>query len=438
MTTKDMQLSVLILKEVKIGRRKLSNMPFVLDSNGYPHREINEYLLDNETLLMKRDIEQTVTPKARQIVSVYNALLKLVTQEKEFRPYAPSSEANDDQSLSRAYLHGFWLSVNQQMLQMIQQNMKMRGDVMNNTINTHISVFCHFLFWAEHDRGLCEGLIGVNDLLGRSDVSYRIPVKKPQHKSKAKFSITWSLESDGTAPKPKGMIKRHDNAYKELMTKGDDEKSMILGMRDLLILRVMREAALRREETATLDASEFCQENPIFSDRGDYIYCRTSATKGVRDLRRFLCPVDLYFDIQNFAESFRLELVPETVYKQKGYKPSTKLFLSTTTGTNLQPGSINGILKPYNINPHSSRKVAITEIAMGLIELKYSKTECLFILSEIAGHSIKSEGKTIEQHYLLAQDMLKESPPNSVSLRYKLDKAELRIAALEKQLDKQS
>ncbi|MFL7015456.1 hypothetical protein AB6D16_009170 [Vibrio cyclitrophicus] len=183
---------------------------------------------------------------------------------------------------------------------------------------------------------------------------------------------------------------------------------------------------------------EFCQKNPLLSDRGDHVYCKTSATKGIRDSRTFLCPVDLHYEIKNFAESFRLELVPSSAYNKENYKESTKLFLSTKTGEHIKPGTINNILKPYGINPHDSRKVGLTEICMGLIEMDYSEQECLFILNEIAGHSIKSEGKTVKEHYLLAQEMLNESVPNSVTLKYQLGKAEREIEELKRRLAEQN
>ncbi|HHC7359628.1 TPA: hypothetical protein ACN30T_003018 [Vibrio parahaemolyticus] len=442
MQASDMELEVILLdKDFKVGNRKLGNMPFVMDSNGYPHQLINEYLLGYETITMRRDVEQTVTPKARHIVRVYNELNKLVYTNPEFES-SPRYETEDVESIKEIF-HNLWLLSNSSKLLKVQDNMEQRGDVENSTINARISAFCHFLFWAE-DNGYCKGVIGINDLEARKgEEGFRIPVLAAAPKSKARFRISWRLDDKGSPPMPMGMIGKHDKAYTALMEKGDSEKSMVIAMRDLLLLRTMREIGLRREEAATLDAAEFCQEDPIYTELGDKVYCKTSATKGAnKDSRIFPCPVELYFEIQAFSESIRLELIPKKYRNPyggyvKGFEEPKKLFLSTETGDHIKPNTVNKILKPYGINPHSSRKTAFTEICMGLIGMGYSKKECLFILGEIAGHSIKSEGKTVERYYLIAEEMRKGSVPNAVSLQYQLKKAELRVKELEKQLASQ-
>lgn len=437
MQISEMVLEVILLDDdFKVGNRKLGKIPFVMDSNGYPHQLINEFLLSYEVLTMKRDIEKTVTPKARQIVRVYNDLNRLAYTNSEFK----SSTSFEDEDNSKEIFHNLWHISSESNLLMIQENMEQKGDVENSTINARLSAFCHFLYWAE-EKGYCDGVIGINNLDARKGkAGYRIPVRAASSKSKARFSIPWRLPDKGSPPMPMGMIGKHNRAYTALMEKGETEKSVTIAMRDLLLLRIMRECGLRREEAATLDAAEFCQEDPVYTDVGDRIYCNTSATKGAnKNSRKFVCPVELYFEIQMFADSIRLDLVPKK-YRNKdggytnGFKEPKKLFISTETGDHIKPNTVNKILRPYGINPHSSRKTAFTEICMGLIDMRYSKKECLFILGEIAGHSIKSEGKTVERHYLIAEEMRKEAIPNTVSLLYQLKKAELRVKELEKQL----
>ncbi|HBC3449913.1 TPA: site-specific integrase [Vibrio parahaemolyticus] len=436
MQTSEIVLEVVLVEDFKIGNRKLGKMPFVMDSNGYPHQLINEFLLSYEAITMKRDVEKTVTPKARHIVRVYNDLNKIIYTNPELES---CSHFDDEDDVKEAF-HNLWHTSSESILLMVQSNMKEKGDVENSTINARLSAFCHFLYWAE-EKGYCEGVIGINNLEVREGKDgYRIPVSTVPPKSKARFSIPWRLPDNGSSPKPMGMIGRHDRAYAALMEKGNTEKSVIIAMRDLLLLRVMRECGLRREEAATLDAAEFCRKDPVYNDLGDKIYCKTSATKGAdKDARIFPCPVELYFEIQVFAESVRLDLVPKKYRNQRGgyvngFKEPKKLFISTETGDHIKPNTVNKILKPYGINPHSSRKTAFTEICMGLIDIGYSKKECLFILGEIAGHSIKSEGKTVDRYYLIAEEMRKGAVPNAVSLQYQLRKAELRVKELEKQL----
>ena len=437
MQINEMFLEIILLDDdLRAENRKLGKMPFVIDSNGYPHQLINQYL-SYEVLTMKLDIEKTVTPKARQIVRVYNELNSLIYTNPEFK----SSASVHDDDYNKEVFHNLWQKSSESNLLMIQENMLQKADVKNSSINARMSAFCHFLFWAEV-KGYCDGIIGINDLEARQGkAGYRIPIRAASSKSKARFVIPWRLTDNGSPPLPMGMIGRHNRAYIALMEKGETEKSVTIAMRDLLLLRIMRECGLRREEAATLDAAQFQQVTPVYTDVGDNIYCETSTTKGAnKDKRKVICPVELFFEIQMFADTVRLDLVPKK-FKNKtggyitGFKEPKKLFLSTETGDHIKPNTVNAILKPYGINPHSSRKTAFTEMCISLIEQGYSKKECLFIVGEIAGHSIKSEGKTVERHYLNAMEMRNGAIPNTVELQYQLKKAEIKLKKQELKLE---
>jgi len=420
-------LQVIILgSNFKVGRRSLPKMPFVMDNNGYPHKLINRFLLDYEVLTMKRHIEQTVTEKARGIVIVYNELNRTVTKD---------SHQLSDQVKTKDKFHDLWRLTTEARLLLIQNNMEVEKKVKNSTINTRFSAFCHFIWWAEK-KGYSNGLIGFNNLDVNKE-SYQVPVKLPREKSKHSFQITWQLRGEGPAPLPIGMIKRHDQAYDALLNKGFDNKSVFIAQRDLLLLRCLRECALRKEECVSLECSEFTNTSPLMNEKEDHVWLYTSKTKGAnKDKRRFPCPVDLFWDVQNYIENTRDELIPESVKQTKRTITSSKVFVSTKTGEQLNPRSVNPILKPYGIAPQSSRKTGLTEMAMALTNAGYNKASALFVLGEIAGHSIKSKGETVESYYLMASDILKKgNVTNTVGLKLDLMRAEKEIEELKKKLN---
>lgn len=224
---KDMKLEVITLDDgFTVNRRKLGKMPFVMDLNGFPHQLINRYLLEYEALKMKRNVEQTITEKARRIVFIYNELNSLIIDGSD-EIHRSISMLSDDQPILTDRFHELWRLTTEAKLIMLQENHEQEQTAAPSTINKNFSTYCHFLFWAE-ENGYCDGVIGFNN---KNKTGYQVPVSPAREKSKAKFSLSWKLENQGKAPLPRGMITKHDKAYEALINKGDDEKSVFLAER---------------------------------------------------------------------------------------------------------------------------------------------------------------------------------------------------------------
>ena len=134
--------------------------------------------------------------------------------------------------------------------------------------------------------------------------------------------------------------------------------------------------------------------------------------------------------IRKFIKMFRKQLLPKAM---KGVKPSPTdpVFPSTKTGVALNRTSVNGIFKEYGINPHLGRMLSLSEMAQSLFKQGLGEGDILLLLTEHAGHSEKSDGKTIRRHYLDALRELEASTmENPVTLKCELNDAESEIKRL--------
>ena len=108
-----------------------------------------------------------------------------------------------------------------------------------------------------------------------------------------------------------------------------------------------------------------------------------------------------------------------------------QVFPSSKTGRALTRTSVIGIFKEYGINPQQGRMLSLSEMALSLLKQGLGEGDILLLLSEHAGHSEKSDGKTIRRHYLDALDDLDAvMMENPVTLQCELNDAESEVERL--------
>lgn len=169
----------------------------------------------------------------------------------------------------------------------------------------------------------------------------------------------------------------------------------------------------------------------VYDTSGNKVWIKTSQTKGKNKFTRDVeIPAMLDKQIRKFIKMFRKQLLPKAM---KGVKPSPTdpVFPSTKTGVALNRTSVNGIFKEYGINPHLGRMLSLSEMAQSLFKQGLGEGDILLLLTEHAGHSEKSDGKTIRRHYLDALRELEASTmENPVTLKCELNDAESEIKRL--------
>jgi integrase len=363
-------------KEFEICRLKLGRFPFVVQSSGVPVVEINEYLL-YLGIDRKRNVLKTVWPAARYIVNTINEVNSQVSSSLR----------------KKKYEHGLYCATKARLL--LYRNKLVQLEYDNDYINDILYTACAFFWWSEKE-GYCEGLIGFNDA-GKSKVRYRIPVDPVKGgNSKLEFKLSIALKSVKGKKIHTGSPSDWDRAIEAALDTSSLQKPKAEATRhrDEIMIRLIRESGLRRLEVAGIRLSEFERES-----RESEVFVELNQTK-IYSFRDARIDGDFYDDIRDYIKKSRKIIM-------EGKKESDALLPSLKTGGFLHRESINQILNKYGIKPQEGRSIGLTERFRDLIESGLGKEECLFIVTEEAGHKRTSEGKTLIDHYLRALQLVK-------------------------------
>ncbi|MCR8923473.1 site-specific integrase [Dasania sp. GY-MA-18] len=365
---------------------ELPGLPFLIDEKGVPLDEFNQYMIYLATI-KRRNIEKTIGGIAYSVKNMLNRIQR-VERNKGFK----------------------WDRLTDSILILVRESLIKTGtdkknDIKNETINEYISDFIGFLWWVENTAGLRSGMIGINDI-GKSKRKYRIALE-PGTGSR-KYSIPFLLKSTAGNRGPKGDSIAWDNALDMVINHdidGCDFKSIALNHRDEILIRLLRESTLRREEVVYLEVDQF-QVTPRPGEKRVAITLKKTKIYKERDISIY---VDgLWQDIQEYINTSLKVLLPKS-------KKGQPLIPSLKTGRRLEPNSINEILKKYGIRPHDGRALGLTERFIDLVEVGIGQQEALLIVSQEAGHSLNYDNKTLLKHYLRAQEIVKSTnkPPRS-------------------------
>jgi integrase len=367
-------------KKFSLNGSAIPKFPFIMQADGEPVDELNEYLLEM-AVDKKRSVKKTVTPNARHIVMTLNNVNLQVREVMN----------------SECFPYGLFYSTSARLI-FFRNGLVIKG-LSDEYINSILYNFCAFLWWAQK-KGLCKELIGINDA-ARSDARYAIPVESALRKEGGRnFKLLFALK----VKKPKKVFLGSPEDWDEavLATLDEpvdaDELTMAKYQRDEMIIRLIRECSLRRMEVAGLRMSEF-QEELRPGQRERFIILDKTKVYSTRD---FPVERDFYIEIQDYIEGSRKVIM-------RGKKASDALLPSLTTGGFLDPESINPILNQYGqkVKPKEGRSIGLTQRFIDLIEAGLDEQESLFIVAEEAGHSHSSKGKTLKQHYLRAKQLIK-------------------------------
>ncbi|MEZ9176314.1 site-specific integrase [Vibrio kanaloae] len=432
--------------DFELDGKKLPRFPFVMDKYGNPHVIINRYLREHHAFKKKNDTELTILPAARNIVSIFNQLDQTyisnikedIRAEKEARSSNASSYMNHvrdsdyDFNLYGNSFHKTWLAASDALISLMLSNSEAISTNQNLSINRTMNEFIGFLWWAEQNH-YSYWLTGINDQKKHGDNEFAValePAKRTEHQ----YSNPHKLEAEGKGRKKGyGAKKRFDTAYSKLQIKKDSSttpKEMALHYRNLLILRAIREGSLRNTEDISLALSEF-QGEPEYDESRKKVVIKLSKTKGKGKKTRYVqIPALLDTQIRRFIKMFRKQLLPKSM-RDAAPLPTDPVFPSSKTGRALSRTSVNGIFKEYGINPHQGRMLSLSEMALSLLKQGLGEGDILLLLSEHAGHSIKSDGQTIRRHYLDALDDLDAvTMENPVTLQCELNDAESEVERL--------
>ncbi|WP_305837481.1 hypothetical protein [Photobacterium leiognathi] len=421
--------------------KMLPKFPFVMDKYGNPHVIINRYLREYHVFKKKNNSELTILPAARNIVSIFNQLSRTYLSEKASRGSVTSSHINIEHTLNSDFdlygdhFHQTWLSSSDALISRMLQNLEMTSSNHTSTINRKMADFISFLWWAEKSH-YSYWLTGINDrnIHGNHEFSVALEPTKGKY---AEYSNPHQLITEEKGRRKNyGAKRKIDAAYTKLRIKKESSttpKEMALHYRNLLILRIFREGSLRNVENITLELSQF-EGEPEYDSSGSKVWIKTSKTKGKNKASRYVeIPAMLYNQIRKFIKMFRKQILPDAM---KGIKPlpTDPVFPSSKTGKALNRTSVNGIFKEYGINPHLGRMLSLSEMAQSLLKQGLGEGDILLLLSEHAGHSAKSDGKTIRRHYLDALHELETTTlDNPVTLKCELSDAESEIERLTKE-----
>ncbi|MEZ8305169.1 site-specific integrase [Vibrio splendidus] len=432
--------------DFELDGKKLPRFPFVMDKYGNPHVIINRYLREHHAFKKKNDTELTTLPAARNIVSIFNQLDQTyisnikedIRAEKEARSSNASSYMNHvrdsdyDFNLYGNSFHKTWLAASDALISLMLSNSEAISTNQNVSINRTMSEFIGFLWWAEQNH-YSHWLTGINDRKKHGDNEFAVALE-PAKGSEHQYSNPHKLEAEGKGRKKGyGAKKRFDTAYSKLQIKKDSSttpKEMALHYRNLLILRAIREGSLRNTEDISLALSEF-QGEPEYDESRKKVVIKLSKTKGKGKKTRYVqIPALLDTQIRRFIKMFRKQLLPKSM-RDAAPLPTDPVFPSSKTGRALSRTSVNGIFKEYGINPHQGRMLSLSEMALSLLKQGLGEGDILLLLSEHAGHSIKSDGQTIRRHYLDALDDLDAvTMENPVTLQCELNDAESEVERL--------
>lgn len=293
--------------------------------------------------------------------------------------------------------------------------------------NIELKHIYRFYWYLENTIGCIDGVIGISDAVqGRT---YSLPVRRATSKHKTDFIIP-ILEREITKQnKPKSTLVQWESSYKEASSKKDP-----LSLRDALIMKVIMDTAIRREELNTLTTNLF---SDLIKPDNKQVYVTLNKSKfdEAKGVRTVPFPVGLYKKIKMYIRTHRTKLLKE------GIKDERALFLSNT-GRPLCLTSVNYVLKQYELRPHDGRKLALTEMFIDQIRSGHEKEIAIMNVAEVAGHSPKSNGKTLEECYLIAYALIEAAEVDRKNAKLEDDKDALihqqqsKIEELESKVEK--
>lgn len=379
-----------------LAGREAPNFPTYIDSySGEPHRCLNSYLryryLDRKRSLV------TVGKNALHISAFLNHLYLQTNCDDEFWIDA-------------------WRLVTTSKVQNFQNTLRQSIESIS-TRNQYISDIYDF-YWFCEQRGYIEGVIGISDI-AISDKEYPLYVLPAPQGTSAEFKIPIRERESKRQRANIGTPADWDEALRITLS-----NESILSERDELILRMVRETNVRREEVVNLHISQFSADL-----RGEYM--TFSLLKDKNNKRRSIkVNAELYRDVQDFIDCARNEFV-------SGENDAGYIFTGQhRSGTGLHPNYVNQLLNKYGVKPHDGRSVSITERMLQLIDDGMDKTSIMMIVGQEAGHSLSSKGKTLEQHYVQAEVLAKGSKYETVGqLKKKLIEKDQEIEILKKRIE---
>lgn len=315
-------------------------------------------------------------------------------------------------------------------IQQYQKWLKINSDLDKpSSRNTEIKYIYHFYWYLEKTIGFITGVIGIPD--GAKGLRYNLPVRKAAPKQKTDFLIP-ILETEVANPvNPDSTYNDWQNAYLKASKSTDP-----LSRRDALMIRVIMDTALRREELNTLTTNLF-EARPTIDCKNMYVTLNRSKLDDTKGQRIAPFPVELYRKIKQYNKTHRRKLKKSNVQDEKA------LFLSCR-GLPLGLTSVNFILNKYGLKPHDGRKISLTELFIERIKIGTTKETAIQEVAEIAGHSPKSKGSTLEQHYIIASNILESRKLRDSKIKAedvkdeKIQKLQLEIEALRKQVSELS
>ncbi|GAB1257066.1 hypothetical protein NBRC116494_15680 [Aurantivibrio plasticivorans] len=355
--------------------KPLPELPFIVDQAGKPFDELNDYILYLAGT-QDKDLDNTVRLAVLRILVVLN---RLGMGDSGFQ----------------------WRHVTSSHLELLMNTLRLDGhnkkSLQQGTINSYISTFIAFLWWAEKN-GICDGVIGINDI-SVSERLYQVALE-PSFQRGKQYKIPFLLSRGKTK---RGSIRKTSsrNAWDkaiDLVTQFDADglsNQMVARFhRDEMILRLFLESSLRRIEMIHLTVGLFT-EPLIPGERKKIITLPKTKIYDVRDVGIHSA---LYSDIQTFIATSRRELV-------LGKKKSAALIPSLKTGSFFMPNSITNLCRQFGVTPQDGRAQGLTERFIELIELGVSQTTAILTVSQEAGHKIENRnaGNIFLKYYLRAE-----------------------------------
>ncbi len=353
---------------------------------------------------------------------------------RAFKKHTDSGSVRDEASIICKFLNYFpviengiskprnWIACTVDMITNYQTTLQ-NGTEINTASrrNKYISTIYDFYWFCETNHFI-TGVIGFNDSTKRNALTYAIPVLKPAPKSIKKKKAYDVDHLETTKAGQRQDIESPDD-WDEALNKAQASSSRV-SKRDEMMLRTVREAFLRREETAFLVVDKF---DSITNEKHVMVRLDKSKLDRQKGTRTVKFHKALYNDLVRYVRRARKLLT------KRGIR-SNAMFLSQKTGKQLTLSAVNKIFNKYGVRPHDGRAVGLTLRFIELIKKGHSKDTCLQLVSQEAGHSAKGLGATLEEHYLIAEAFLTDE--KSIITNDELDIAQSKIAELEQEIER--
>lgn len=378
-----------------VSGRKAPHLPIFISGDGVPHRALNAYLR-HRLVDEKKDIKTVRDKDALHVSTFLNFLYQQV----------PKDDPVPLESWRRV-THGKMI---------LFQRFLLQKELIPEVRNQYIQSIYSF-YWFCEQRCFCKGVIGISDS-ATNGYEYPLYVFVTPVRSSRPFKIPLLERVSKRTRLNIGTPEQWDTALAAAYG-----GATAIHVRDELMLRMVRESNVRREELAHLHVSQFSEE-------AKYEFVTFFLRKDKNSKRRYIkVNVELYRDIQNYIECTRPEFLGCAL--DHGY-----LFTGLNReGMHFSLGYINQIFAKYGVKPHDGRSVSLTERFVELISSGVDKMTAMMLVSQEAGHSMASKGKTLELHYIQAQAISKAAIYRPLGeMRAKLLKKDAEIAELRKLL----